>query len=863
MNIMMLSPRTLLLTLLSLLAVLALAALVILASPTVGQAQGTCADPNDTSCPFGVTPSATHESITVAWVDQLDGANKWQIEVGVGGHSHLVNVQDTIVWSGGSKRIEERTVTAEDVGVAKTVSASYQCEDTYVTEEHVGKYMAVCIVTPPTARVTKSANPFTITNATWPELSIRPETDHTVRMRAFRDDHEGYIVARSGWSTSHTVRTKEVPQPQGGDPLAAPTDVRMFWSEQNHNLTVTWKPTSSTIPAGHSVYYWVTKADGEEVHECGSNNFGVSHNKVQPYDLQHVFCHDDEAVPLMPGYRFAVHAVLRNTQTQGNSRESNKVWAKAPAYPDAWYQARNTKSVVTNDYARISWDAPKVTSGVSRILDNFFSVPRRVSYDILVKTAGGTRTEDGTACGSGAHVHFDSRYGRVVTVRKGTLQPGCKYVAEIEALYSSAITGIPAILGVDAAPGKQLSKGSTGHGFDFTEPQRNLVLKVDGEDKEDGAQVDVSEGSKVTLTADVGGAAPDHGLRINLVASGTAGSRAGCSTGTGHDWWPGLNCVGGKETANLHIAAGENSASIDIKFLQDAQEDPGETLTLTASYVIRGESDGHSVTFNIEDIYHANKLSVQSSSAREKMPEGASAPAGIDSTKPVRFLVVLQRSTQETVTVKYATADGYGDIVGGDNPSATGSAECMTPASANNNPNRDYLSTSGMLTFGPGETRKHIDVEVCDDTIEDSMEVFRMILSDATNAMITHSKAIGLIINDETPANSAPTLASPISDATIVKEGGTLQVSLSGVFSDADSDTLTITASSSNESVATAAVVRRFRNSYCIGAGPRNSDHHGHRRRRQGRFGGEQFRSNRQGRAGGRIGHRRRKRVGG
>ena len=259
-----------------------------------------------------------------------------------------------------------------------------------------------------------------------------------------------------------------------------------------------------------------------------------------------------------------------------------------------------------------------------------------MSYDVLIKTNGGTRTDNGTACGSGAHVGFDSRYGRVVTFRKGTLKPGCEYVAEITALYSSAITGIPAILGEKAAPGKQLSKGHTQHAFSFTKPQRNLVLKVNGEDQEDGAQVDVSEGSKVTLTADVGGAAPDHGLRINLVATGTAGSLAGCSTGTGHDWGPGLNCAGGTETANLHIAAGQNSASIDIKFHQDAQEDPGETLTLTASYVIRGESDSHSVTFNIEDIYHANKLSVQSSSAREKMPEGAPPPAGIDDTKPVR-----------------------------------------------------------------------------------------------------------------------------------------------------------------------------------------------------------------------------------
>ena len=58
---------------------------------------------------------------------------------------------------------------------------------------------------------------------------------------------------------------------------------------------------------------------------------------------------------------------------------------------------------------------------------------------------------------------------------------------------------------------------------------------------------------------------------------------------------------------------------------------------------------------------------------------------------------------------------------------------------------------------------------------------------------------------DDTP-NQAPTVASAITDATIVNESGTRQVSLSGVFSDPDSDALTISASSSNEAVATVAV---------------------------------------------------------
>ena len=54
--------------------------------------------------------------------------------------------------------------------------------------------------------------------------------------------------------------------------------------------------------------------------------------------------------------------------------------------------------------------------------------------------------------------------------------------------------------------------------------------------------------------------------------------------------------------------------------------------------------------------------------------------------------------------------------------------------------------------------------------------------------------------------NGAPTVSDAIADATIVSESGTLQVSLSGVFSDADSDPLTVSADSSDEAVATVAV---------------------------------------------------------
>ena len=54
--------------------------------------------------------------------------------------------------------------------------------------------------------------------------------------------------------------------------------------------------------------------------------------------------------------------------------------------------------------------------------------------------------------------------------------------------------------------------------------------------------------------------------------------------------------------------------------------------------------------------------------------------------------------------------------------------------------------------------------------------------------------------------NQAPTVTSAIGDATILNESGTHQASLSGVFSDADNDPITITAASSDETKATVSV---------------------------------------------------------
>ncbi len=60
--------------------------------------------------------------------------------------------------------------------------------------------------------------------------------------------------------------------------------------------------------------------------------------------------------------------------------------------------------------------------------------------------------------------------------------------------------------------------------------------------------------------------------------------------------------------------------------------------------------------------------------------------------------------------------------------------------------------------------------------------------------------------SNQAPSNQAPAVSASIADATIVSASGTKQVSLSGVFSDADNDALTFTAASSNDAVATVSV---------------------------------------------------------
>jgi hypothetical protein len=126
---------------------------------------------------------------------------------------------------------------------------------------------------------------------------------------------------------------------------------------------------------------------------------------------------------------------------------------------------------------------------------------------------------------------------------------------------------------------------------------------------------------------------------------------------------------------------------------------------------------------------------------------GASLNEGDTSLSTASFAVVLSAASGDTVTVHYQTSDGTA------------------------NSGSDYQSTSGELSFAPGQTLRNIDVSVYGDLVHEIDESFAVDLSDPTNATIASSHAEGVIVNDDTP----PTLH--IDDVSIAEgQSGTCQV---------------------------------------------------------------------------------------
>jgi hypothetical protein len=151
---------------------------------------------------------------------------------------------------------------------------------------------------------------------------------------------------------------------------------------------------------------------------------------------------------------------------------------------------------------------------------------------------------------------------------------------------------------------------------------------------------------------------------------------------------------------------------------------------------------------------------------------------GDSGTTPATFTVTLSAASGQTVTVNYATAD---------NTAAAGS---------------DYQSTSGALTFNPGETAKPLTVLVNADITFEHNETFFVNLTSPTNATITDNQGQGTITNDD-PAPPTPTLV--INDISIAEgNSGTSTATFNVTLSPSSSQAVTVDFATANGTATTA-----------------------------------------------------------
>ncbi len=99
---------------------------------------------------------------------------------------------------------------------------------------------------------------------------------------------------------------------------------------------------------------------------------------------------------------------------------------------------------------------------------------------------------------------------------------------------------------------------------------------------------------------------------------------------------------------------------------------------------------------------------------------------GFEGTVAADFLLTLAPTSDQTVTVRFHTADG----------TATAGS--------------DYLAASGVLTFSPGQTQKTVTVEVSGDIEVESDETFFVDLVEPNNAGIADDRGVGTILQDDT-----------------------------------------------------------------------------------------------------------------
>lgn len=142
--------------------------------------------------------------------------------------------------------------------------------------------------------------------------------------------------------------------------------------------------------------------------------------------------------------------------------------------------------------------------------------------------------------------------------------------------------------------------------------------------------------------------------------------------------------------------------------------------------------------------------------------EDTSVIEGNLGTVDAQFTVSLSAASEKEITVDFATSDG----------SATSGS--------------DYQSTTGTVTFLPGETSKQILVPVVGDTEDEPDETFFVTLTNPVNVVFEDDTAQGTILDDDLPGLT-------IGDAQITEgDAGTTTIQFTVTLSSASQSSVSV-----------------------------------------------------------------------
>jgi chitinase len=205
-------------------------------------------------------------------------------------------------------------------------------------------------------------------------------------------------------------------------------------------------------------------------------------------------------------------------------------------------------------------------------------------------------------------------------------------------------------------------------------------------------------------------------------------------------------------SGTLTFAPGQTSASISVPVYGDTVDEADELYYVNLSNPVNAtlaNTQGRGTIYN-------DDLSISVSDA-------AAVTEGNSGSTPAYFTVSLSAASTHTVTVSYYTNGG----------TATAGS--------------DYTSTSGTLTFNPGQTSITVPVYVLGDTIYEVNETFSLWLTQASNALINRISGTATIVDDD------PSTTISISDASALEgNSGTSGLTFTVTLNAASTQTVTV-----------------------------------------------------------------------